>query len=194
MADEEKRNWMSCLGWGCLIVVVVSVIGIGGCVAYVYKGGSGAHAAADAYLESVDGGRYEEAFQTLGSTYTEDRGIAEFVAFEQAARAQMGACGAWRMSGTSFNRESGRSVAMLTYQGSCDGGSVEAHFSLEQSEGQWVIQDIRYQEPGVTVIPVCAECGAVVPPGANFCAGCGTAVGGGAAADEDSSRRDESSE
>ena len=185
MADEEKTNWMSFLGWGCLIVVVVSVLGIGGCVAYVYKGGTGAQAAVDAYLESVDAGRYEEAFQALGPVYTEDRGLAEFVAFEQAARAQMRACGAWRMSGTSFNRESGRSVAMLTYQGSCDGGPVEVHFNLEQLDGQWVIQDIRYQEPGLTVVPVCAECGAVVPPGANFCAGCGTAVGGGAVDDDE---------
>ena len=179
MADEENRNWMSCLGWGCLIVVVVAVLGIGGCVAYVYKGGSGAHAAADAYLEAVDGGRYEEAFQALGPSYTAARELSEFVAFEQAARAQMGACGAWRMSGTSFNRESGRSVAILRYQGSCDGGQVEAVFNLEQLDGQWVVQDIRYQEPGVTVVPVCAECGAVVPPGANYCAGCGAAVGDG---------------
>jgi zinc-ribbon domain len=194
MADEEKRNWMSCLGWGCLVVVVVSVLGIGGCVAYVYKGGSAAHAAADAYLEAVDGGQYEEAFQALGPSYTADRELAEFVAFEQAARAQMGACGAWRMSGTSFNRVSGHSVAMLTYQSSCDGGPVEAVFNLEQLDGQWVVQDVRYQEPGVTVIPVCAECGAVVPPGANFCAGCGAAVGGDAAADEGPSGEDEPSE
>ena len=194
MADEDKKNWMSCLGWGCLVVVVVSVVGIGGCIAYVYKGGSGASEVAAAYLGSVDGGRYEEAFQALGPGFTDDRGLADFVAFEQAARAQMGACGAWRMSGTSFNRESGRTVALLSYQGSCDGGSLEAHFNLEQLEGQWVIQDIRYQEPGVTVIPVCAKCGAVVPPGANFCAGCGAAVGGGAIVEEDPSGEDEPSE
>ena len=118
MADEDRKNWMSCLGWGCLVVAVVSVLGIGGCLAYVYKGGSAAHSVANAYLESVDAGRYEEAFGTLGPVYTEDRGLAEFVAFEQAARAQMGACGDWRMSGTSINRESGRSVALLTYRGS----------------------------------------------------------------------------
>lgn len=191
MVDEDKKNWMSCLGWGCLVVVVVSVLGIGGCVAFVYKGGSEAHAAADLYLEMVDGGRYEEAFEALGPAYTEERGLAEFVAFEQAARAQLGVCGSWRMSGTSFNREAGRSVAVLAYQGACDGGPVEVHFGLEQLEGQWVIQDIRYQEPGVTVIPVCAECGAAVPPRANFCAGCGTPVGGDSPADEDPAEGDE---
>jgi hypothetical protein len=194
MADDEKTNWMSCFGWGCLIVVVVSVLGIGGCVAYFYKDGSGANAAADAYLGSVDGGRYEEAFEALGPGFTEDRGLADFVAFEQATRAQMGACGGWRLSGTAINRESGRSVAKLTYQGSCDGGAVEAHFSLEELDGKWVIQDIRYQEPGVTAVPVCAECGAVVPPGANFCAGCGEAVGSGATADADPVGGDEPSE
>lgn len=178
MADEDKRNWMSCLGWGCLIVVVVSVVGIGGCVAFVYKGGSEAHAVAELYLEAVDGGDFEEAFTALGPAYTEDGGLAEFVAFEQAARAQMGPCGGWRMSGTSFNRDPGRSVAVLAYQGSCEGGPVEVRFSLEKWDGQWVIQDIRYQEPGVTVVPVCAECGALVPPQANFCASCGAALGG----------------
>lgn len=184
MTDENRRNWMSCLGWGCLAVVVLSVVGIGGCVAYLYKGGSAAHSVANAYLESVDAGRYEEAFESLGPGYTEDRGVAEFVAFEQAARAQMGACSDWRMSGTSFNREAGRSVALLTYQGSCDAGPIEITFNLEQIDGEWVIQDIRYNEPGVQVIPVCADCGSVVPPGARFCPNCGAATGGGEAAAE----------
>jgi len=182
MADENGRNWMSCLGWGCLAVVVLSVVGIGGCVAYVYKGGSAAHSVAKAYLEAVDAGRYEEAFQTLGPSYTEDRGLAEFIAFEQAARAQMGACSAWRMSGTSFNRESGHSVALLTYQGSCDAGPIEIAFNLEQADRQWVIQDIRYNEPRVSVIPICPDCGSVAPQGAKFCPGCGSEVGGSEAA------------
>jgi len=191
MADEEKKNWMSCLGWGCLIVVVLSVLGIGSCVAYVYKGGSAARSVATAYLESVDAGRFEEAFRTLGPAYTEGRGLTEFVTFEQAARAQAGACGTWRMSGTSINRESGRSVAMLTYRGSCDGGPIEVAFNLEQVDRQWVIQDIRYNEPGVSVIPTCADCGAVVPPGANFCASCGSAIGGGEHRVEDPAGDDE---
>ena len=186
MADEEKKNWMSCLGWGCLIVVVLSVLGIGGCLAYVYKGGTAAHSVGNDYLESVDAGRFEDAFQTLGPIFTEDRGLAEFIAFEQAARAQMGTCGAWRMSGTSLNREPGRSVAVLTYQGSCDGGPVEVTLNLEQIDRQWVIQDIRYKEQGVLVIPICADCGAAIPPGANFCAACGSAVGGAETAPEPS--------
>jgi len=179
MADEEKRNWMSCLGWGCLVVAVVSVLGIGGCLAYVYKGGSAAHSVANAYLESVDAGRYEEAFGTLGPAFTQDSSLAEFVAFEQAARAQMGACGDWRMSSTSINRKSGGSVALLTYQGSCAGGSIEATFNLEQVDRQWVIQDIRYNEPGLPAIAVCSHCGGAVPPGARFCPDCGTEIGGG---------------
>ena len=182
MTDENGRNWMSCFGWGCLAVVVLSVVGIGGCVAYVYKGGSAAHSVANAYLESVDAGRYEEAFQTLGPGYTEDRDLTEFVAFEQTARAQMGVCSDWRMSGTSINRESGRSVALLTYLGSCDAGPIEIAFNLEQVDRQWVIQDIHYNEPGVSVIPICPDCGSVVPPGAKFCPNCGAEVGGGEAA------------
>ncbi len=178
MADDERKNWMSCLGWGCLVVLVVSILGIGGCVAYVYKGGSAAHSVTVAYLESVDAGRYEEAFANLGPTYTEDRGLSEFVAFEQEARARIGTCGEWRMSGTNFNRELDRSIALLTYLGSCDGGPIEVAFSLEKLDGQWVIQDIRYSEPGVSEIPTCTDCGTAVPPAAKFCPNCGSAVGG----------------
>ena len=75
MTEENGRNWMSCLGGGCLALVVISILGIGGCVAYLYRGGSAAHSVANAYLESVDAGRYEEAFQSLGPRFTEDRGI-----------------------------------------------------------------------------------------------------------------------
>jgi hypothetical protein len=185
MTDENGRNWMSCLGWGCLVVVVLTALGIGGCVAYVYRGGAAARSVADAYLEAVDAGRYEEAYEHLGSRFTEGRGIGDFVAFEQASRAQMGACGGWKMSGTSVNREAGRSVARLTYQGSCDSGPIEVGFNLERVEGRWVIEDINYHEPGVAVIPTCTECGMVLPPGARFCPNCGSEIAGGEGAPEE---------
>jgi hypothetical protein len=177
MADEDSKKWLSCLGWGCLAVVVISALGIGGCVTFFYKGGSEAHSAANTYLEAVEVGDYEAAFVTLGPDFTERRGLEDFVAFEQAARAEMGSCGDWRMSGTSFNRESARSVALLTFQRMCDEGPVSVAFSLEKMESGWVIQDIRYDEPVVPVVHVCVDCSAVVPPGANFCPLCGTEVG-----------------
>ncbi len=185
MSDDNGRNWMSCMGWGCLALVVLSILGIGGCVAYLYRGGSAAQAVADAYLEAVDAGRYEEAFEYLGSRYTEGQGIGEFVAFEQASRAQMGACGDWRNSGTGFNRDLSQSAVQLTYQGSCEKGPIEVAFKLEQVEGSWVIQDIGYHEPGVAVIPVCVACGDVVPPGARFCPNCGQEVGAADSATEE---------
>ena len=180
MADEDAKNWLSCLGWGCLAVVVISVVGIGGCVAFFYKGGSDAHAVANGYLDAVEGGDFETAFLSLGPGFTEQRGMEELVAFEQAARAEMRSCGEWQMGGTSFNRESGRSMAQLTYRRMCGDGPVTAAVSLEQVDGEWMIQDIRYNEPVGPVVEVCAGCSAVIPPGANFCPVCGTAVGGGA--------------
>lgn len=180
MADEDAKKWLSCLGWGCLAVVVISVLGIGGCVAFFYKGGSDAHAVANAYLEAVEAGEFETAFLSLGPEFTGTRSLSEFVAFEQAARSDLGPCDDWKMSGTSFNRESGRSMAQLTYRRICDTGPVVVAFSLEQVDGEWVIQDIRYNEPLRPVVEVCAGCSATIPPGANFCPLCGTAVGGGA--------------
>jgi len=177
MSDDDKRNWMSCLGWGCLVVVVVSALGIGGCVAYVYKGGSAAGSVSDGYLAAVEEGRFEDAFQALGSDFTEERGLMEFVTFEQETRSRLGACRDWRRSGTSIDRVAGRSEATLTHQGSCDQGPVEVVFSLEQIDQVWVIQDIRYREPGVAVVPTCADCGAPALPAAKFCSACGTAFG-----------------
>ncbi len=177
MADEDAKKWLSCLGWGCLAVVVISALGIGGCVAFVYKGGSDSHAAVNAYLEAVEAGDFETAFLTLGPGFTEQRGLEELVAFEQAARTEMGSCGDWRMSGTSFNRESSRSEALLSFQRMCDEGPVIVTFSLEQMDGEWVIQDIRYNESVVPVVHVCVECSTVVSPQANFCPSCGAKVG-----------------
>ena len=180
MADEDSKNWISCLGWGCLAVLVIAVLGIGGCVAFFYKGGSDAHAVVDAYLDAVEAGDFDTAFLSMGPGFTEQRGLSEFVAFEQAARAELGSCGEWRLSGTSFNRDSGRSMAQLTYGRMCDNGPVTAAVSLEKVDGEWLIQDIRYNEPVQPVFEVCAECAAVIPPGANFCPLCGTAVRDGA--------------
>lgn len=185
MSDDDKKNWMSCLGWGCLVVVVVSVLGIGGCVAFIYKGGSAASSVADAYLVAVSEGRFEDAFGTLGPDYTENRGLSEFVAFEQESRSRFGTCAEWRRSGTSIDRVPGRSAATLTYQLSCDQGALEVAFGLEEVDSTWVIQDIHYREPGMPVAPVCAECAAELVPGARFCAACGTAVGGGQEAPEE---------
>jgi hypothetical protein len=177
MGDEDRQSWASCLGWGCLAVAVIAVVGIGGCVAFFYKGGSDAQAAAESYLAAVDQGRWEEAFATLGPGFTAEHGLADFVAFEQAARAELGSCGEWQMSGTSFNREEGRSVALLTFLGSCGGEPTTAAFSLEKIDRRWLIQDIRYNEaPPRPVIELCVECRGVLPPGSRFCPFCGAAV------------------
>jgi len=176
MNEQDSRNWMSCLGWGCLTVVVVSVLGIGGCVAWVYQGGKGAHTAAESYLAAVEERRYEDAFATLGDGFTVDRDLTAFIAFENAARAELGSCGEWAARGTSFNRENGRSVSRLRFVGDCDNGAATVTFNLEEIDGEWVIQDIRYNEPPgepVSRAGLCPECSGAVPPGARFCPRCG---------------------
>lgn len=194
MADEDAKKWLSCLGWGCLAVVVISALGIGGCVAFFYKGGSESHAAVITYLEAVEAGDFESAFLTLGPGFTEQRSLEELVAFEQAARAELGSCGEWQMSGTSFNREEGRSEALISYRRSCDGGPVNAAFSLEQLDGQWVIQDIRYNEPMGPVAQICAGCSDVIPPGARYCPHCGSEAGSAGGMNENAGLPTEDSE
>lgn len=186
MSDEQSKSWMSCLGWGCLTVVVVSVLGIGGCVYWVYQGGKGAHTVAESYLTAVDEGRYEDAFATLGADFTDGRDLAAFVAFEQSARAELGPCGSWKTRGTSFDRRNGRSVSLLRFVGECEGGPASVSMSLEQIEGTWVIQDIRYNDRGdepANQVDLCPRCSGVVPPGARFCPSCGYEVHGTGAAD-----------
>lgn len=185
MTDDNGRNWMSCLGWGCLGVVVLSILGVGSCVAWVAKGGADARAVAAAYLQAVDTGRYEEAFAMLGPDLTGQRDLGGFVAFEQASRAELGACGGWQATGTSFNRDDGRTVARLTYAGSCDGGPLIVTFGLEKIDGSWRIQDVRYGDTEIPRVGTCTECGGVVPPGARFCPHCGAATDGGAESDGD---------
>jgi hypothetical protein len=185
MTDDTGRKWLSCFGWGCLAAVVIAVVGIGGCVAYIYKGGSDAHAVADSYLAAIDEGRYEDAYATLGPKLGGDRELGDFVAFEQAARSALGACRDWKMRGTSFNREGDRTVASLTYVGSCDSGAAKVALGLEKIDGSWLIQDIRYGDPPPPAAARCTECGRDVPAGANFCPFCGAAVGSVADADGD---------
>lgn len=178
MSDSESKSWMSTLGWGCLILVVIAVLGIGSCVAYLYRSGSDAKGVAEAYLAAVDGGDYEAAFELLGPAFTEDRGVADFVAFEQEARAELGSCGGWAVIGTSFNRDNGRAVALLTFRGTCDDEATTVAFNIENVADEWLIQDIRYNELLGPVLQICDDCGAVVPPGARFCPSCGAAVEG----------------
>jgi hypothetical protein len=178
MTDDNSKSWLSCLGWGCLTVVVLAVLGIGGCVGYLYQQGSGARSTTDAYLENLDLGRFEEAYGQLGSEFTDEHGLSEFIAFEQAAQQRYGDCGERRLSGTNMNREPGRAVTVLTYYAECDGAPLEVVFTLERVEGEWVIQGVRYHEPEMMVPVICDGCGTVHPPGAKFCSNCGAALGG----------------
>ncbi len=178
MDDAESRSWITCLGWGCLVVVVLAVLGIGAGVAIVYRGSSAAHEVAGAYLEAVDAGRFEDAFAALGPDFTTERDLAALVEFERANREVFGACGEWRFSGTAVNREEGRTAARLSYRSQCDPGRVEVRFLVERIDGVWLIQDIEYREPGGPLpFATCADCGGVLPPGARFCPFCGAATG-----------------
>jgi hypothetical protein len=168
---------MTCFGWGCLAAVVLAGLGIGSCVAVVYRGGSAAHDVATAYLEAVEAGRFEEAFSVLGPEAGAARDVDGFVAFERANRAAFGDCSEWRLGGTSLNREAGRSAATVRYRADCATGPIEVAFVVEQIDGEWLIQDIRYREPNDPLpVATCAECGGVLPPGSRFCPLCGTAV------------------
>ena len=104
MADDDARRWLSCFGWGCLAVVVVSALAIGGCVAFVYRGSAGATTVTDAYLAAVDEGRYQDAYAMLGPSFADRQELSDFVAFEQNARSHLGACSEWARRGTGFNR------------------------------------------------------------------------------------------
>jgi hypothetical protein len=176
MAENDAKSWMSCLGWGCLAVVVLAILGIGGCVWLAYRSGTGAHASAELYLQAVDGGRYEEAYDQLGSRFKEERDLDDFVAFEEATRKGLGRCASWRLAGTSLNRESGRSTAVLTYRLDCEHGSADAVFNIEDTAEGWLIQGIGYREPGAATLPTCPSCGEIVPRGAKFCPSCGAAL------------------
>ena len=176
MTDTDAKSWMSCLGWGCLALVVLAVAGIGGCVWLAYKGGSDAHQTVESYLQAVAEGRFEEAYGLLGPQFTVDHRLDDLIAFERSARHELGSCPAWRLAGTSLNRESGRSTAVLTYRLDCEGGPVEAVFNLERGAEGWLIQGVGYREPGAATLPTCPACGSVVPAGARYCPSCGAAL------------------
>ena len=173
MGDDGARNWLSCLGWGCLAAVVLAALGIGGCVFMVYRGSADARTTAADYLEKVADGRWEEAYAALGPAFTDEHELGEFVAFEQEVRHELGPCDPARLRGTSINRETGRSMATLKYHLSCDNSDSDVVLTLEQVDDRWLIQGIRYRDPGALPVPTCTECGGVLPPGARFCPYCG---------------------
>ena len=184
MADSDSKSWMSCLGWGCLTVVVLAVAGIGGCVWIAYKGGSDAHQTAESYLQAVADGRFGEAYGLLGPQFTGDHQLDDLIAFERSARHELGSCPDWRLAGTALNRESGRSTAVLTYRLDCERGPAEAVFNLERGPAGWLIQGLGYREPGAATLPSCPACGAVVPTGARYCPSCGAALAGAPSTDD----------
>lgn len=177
MVEDEKKSWMSCLGWGCVTVLVLSVLGVGGCVFVLYRGTAGAGTVTDRYLESVAGGRFEDAYSLLGSEYSSSHDLSSLVAFEQAARHELGLCESSRQRGLAMNHVDGRTKATMTYVLRCENGTTEVVFTVEKINDEWVIQGIRYGEAEEALTPTCSDCGTVLIPGARFCADCGAAVG-----------------
>jgi hypothetical protein len=145
----------------------------------LYRGTAGASTVTDLYLESVAGGRFEDAYALLGTQYSSKHDLGSLVAFEQAARHELGLCEPSRQRGLAVNHVDGRTEATMTYVLRCENGTTEVVFTVEKIDDEWVIQGIRYGEAEEPVIPTCADCGSVLTPGAQFCASCGAAVGAG---------------
>jgi hypothetical protein len=179
MSDGESRSWLGCLGWGCLIVVVIAIVGIGGCVFVLYRGTAGASTVTDLYLESVVDGRWEEAYEQLGPVFRNDNRLEDFVAFEQAARHELGRCDSSQHRGISLDHREGRTLATLTYRLQCEKGAARVVFTVEKVEDAWLIQGVRYGEADAAPFPTCTECDGVLPPGSRFCPYCGAATGDG---------------
>lgn len=173
---SEHRSGWGCWLWGCALVVVLLVGGIGACV-YLARG-THAELTAEtaAYLEEVGRGDLDAAWSRLGPKARAEVDRERFGAFHAALAERLGAAKGTSLRGVQLNRNEEGSVARVDYLGSFERGEALIRFSLEKLPEGWTIQGVAYDPPGAGEASVCPSCGAEVRAQDRFCPQCGAAL------------------
>ena len=170
---EGKRRH-GCFFYGCLTLVMLGVVLAGGCLTFFLHGKRKLGAPCEQYLAAVERGDYQAAYQMVGNRWKQEQSFEEYVALEKMLRQALGKFHKKSAMGVrAFAAPRRGGVGQILYRARFENGECTITFSLEKSQGQWVIEAVHYDSPALLDLLTCPHCGAFQKSFGKFCANCG---------------------
>jgi hypothetical protein len=175
--EGQGAKGRGCFFYGCitcLAIVVVIVIGLGGVGYFGFKGQASARDAAGAFLDACEAGDYAPAYDMVSAAWRERTTAEEFAEAERAAAASRGSCDQRGTVGLRMSMEGDAgSRALIDFNAVCGGAETRITVTTVKEDGQWRVDGVDYRSRTQVMPQGCPNCGAVSPPGTNFCPRCG---------------------
>ncbi len=175
--EGQSSRSRGCFFWGCVISLAVFAIAAAACGSlafFGYRGQADAGRVAAEYLDAVAAQDYARAYELLSPAFRERVSAEAFADQERAARAGRGECTDRRAAGVNMQKQSGREArAEIGFVADCAGEQTVMSVEMLRVDGQWRVDGVELASRSDVAPRRCPGCGALSPPGANFCSSCG---------------------
>lgn len=183
MAGDEivmasRRSWgpWGCIMLGCAGTLLVVVLGIGSCAAYLYQGKRALDPYADQFFAAWDSEDYS-ALEAMGVPYQGTRGSNDMLDRIQEQRRELGPVVSRSQRGINITSANGEQDAVLTYQARFENGTRELELHFRKTGEAWELESVDFGTDAEARELRCPHCGSHVEVGSNFCSACGAALG-----------------
>lgn len=175
--EGQGTKSRGCFFYGCMTCLAIVVVVVGGVAAvgfFGYKGQASTRETASAYLDACDSGDYASAYEMVTAAWRERTTAEQFAAAERAAASSRGPCDQRVGTGVSLQKQTGAGPrAEIGFDALCGGVETRITVTMVKEEGKWRVDGVDYRSRAQVVPLACPQCGAVSPPGTNFCPRCG---------------------
>ncbi len=169
----ERGRGPNYLLWGCAVLLVLGVLTIGSCAAFLLQGKRVIEPYGDAFFAAWDSEDYDALRAMIAATPADGQTSDTLVSAVRDLRDQLGPVKERGFRGFNINTSTEGSFAEATYHVQFASGEGDVTLSFVDENDVWMLSNVSIASDSVATERTCPNCGHVNPPGNNFCSECG---------------------
>ena len=158
---------------GCMTLVIIALIVIVALVGLFFYGKSKLAPFCDEYLEKIEKGEYESAYDGLHGLWKKEMALEDYIEFEKTVHDSLGKLNNKKVTGIHASTNTNGTTATVTYSAQFEKGDCTIIFTLIKSDKKWSIAGVNYNSDALLDLLICPHCHKIQESLGKYCSQCG---------------------